>query len=224
MLEKLNTIENYRHILLQTDSRTFANASALYSYFLQLHKKVSLYTTEPLAKNLSYLAWYEKCRETPNTSAEVVIEVSEDVEVLYSFFKKQETKINVKMATALYSGLYISSEAFQSEECNGTTFALASELIASGAEYLKVREAILFRDSLALVRLKAKLFDGLLLTENARHAKLFLEEKDLLRTGANYEDAFIVMKEALKIVHVQEVTLYDAQTKKIINNIQGNKI
>jgi len=200
-------IDEASHILLVTNSNSFANASALYTYILTLHKKVSLYNKEKLATNLSFLPWYEKCRAKAPSSADYAIEVNENTKELFDFFQKEEVTINVKMATSLYAGLFKRYSAFLSRECDGTIFALISELISLGAEHHKCNDFLRKHESLALFRLKSLMFKNMLLQDDARVAVFEFNETVLKSSGASISDAYKVMKEALCIVNVEEAHL-----------------
>lgn len=217
---KLDEINAAKHILLIVNSSTFANASALYTYILTLHKKISMQSSEPLKRELSFLPWFEKCRQNSTSNADLVIEVSGDTAALYSKLKEQKIKINAKMATALYAGLLIRYENFQSDTCDGTIFAMASTLIEEKADYKRSHEYLQRREALSTFRLRAKLFETLLLTESATHAKLFVDANMLTATGASVESAKVLIAEALKIVHVAKVTLYKSdENNKILKEI-----
>lgn len=179
MILNINEIQSAKHIVLVSKNSTFANASAVYSYLLTLHKKVSLYNPDMLAANLAFLPWFEKSRTTLASSADLVIKVSADSKELFEFFISQEIKINVKMATALYCGILQQYDFFKSQDCNGTIFAISSQLIALGADYQTCNEYMLHRVALSVIRLKAILFKGLLLKENASLAEVYMSDEEL---------------------------------------------
>ena len=90
-------LKNSKHILLIANNSSLANATALYSYLLTLHKKVSLYSSEPVLKCLSFLPWYEKVSDHKSMSADLVIEVSAEP-VVDCFFAKRPQRIgNIKL-------------------------------------------------------------------------------------------------------------------------------
>jgi len=220
MFINIDKIQSAKHILLVVHNDSFINASALYTYILTLHKKVSIQNIEPLKTRFSFLPWFDKCRENRPSSADYVVEVSSDTLKLYNYFVKNNIRINQKMATALYAGLLISSDFFMSESCNGTIFAAVSELLELRAQKKICHEFLLNKVPLSQVRLKEKLLKSLFLQDNAKHVIISLSEKDLKSSGSELEDAYEIMKDFLKIVHVERVTLLNSdENNKIIKEI-----
>lgn len=217
---KIEEIQNAKHILIVSDSSSFCNASALYTYILTLHKKVSLQVSKPLDKKLSFVPWFSKARDQSTSNADLVIRVNDDVKFLFEMFQKNSIKINTKMATALYGALLKRYKNFQSDDCDGTIFAIASKLISLNADYKTAHNFLQKRVALSLFRLKAMLFKEMILVEDAKQAKLFLSESILKASGASLEDAIEVMQEVLTIVHVKKVILYKSdENNKILKEI-----
>ncbi|HIC12403.1 MAG TPA: phosphoesterase [Sulfurimonas sp.] len=216
----IEKITNAQHILIVADSAAFANASALYSCILTLHKKVSLQNSESLNVNLSFLPWFDKSRLNKPSTADYIIEVDSDTLELYEFFIKNSFKINQKMATALYGGLVNRYEAFKSNECDGRIFALASTLLELKANKLLCHDYLLHRVPLAYMRLKERLLKSLILRDDARHAFVSICDYDLKSSNTELIDAYKIMKEFLTIVHVEKVTLVKSdENNKIIKEI-----
>ena len=218
---RLESIKEAKHILLIVPHQdAIANATALYTYILTLHKKVSLQTLSPLEKRFSFLPWYDKCRMKANSNADLVIEVESNPYRVYDYFRERGIKINKKMATSLYTSLLLYSENFKKLEGNGTTFALASELIVLEADYKEVVRNLQEREPLSAFRLRARLFAGLLLTNDAQDAKLYVSDRELKESGATPDMLLPIMKEVLNIVNVKRVTLYKSdENNKILKEI-----
>lgn len=224
MLDK-KSIESSNHILLRVQDDSFANASALYSYILTLHKKVSIYNEKKLEYRFSFLPWYEKCKTVEPSSADVVLEVDGDVLKYYTFFQENDIKINKKMATALYSALLLRYKNFSSCKTDGIVFATASQLIEFGAEYKIARQKIVKSDALSLFRLKAILFKKMLLVSSGTELQLLVNDTDLVASGATLEDAKKIMKELLNLVNVTRVVLIKSDTDmQIIDKIEEKEI
>jgi len=220
-LINIERIEQASHILLVTTNDTFANASALYSFILTKHKKVSLQNSTALEHKLSFLPWFEKCRHNTPSTADYIIEVDSNTQKYFEFFTKNAIKINKKMATAFYAGLLSQYDAFDAVDCDGTIFATASKLLALQADKKTCHEYMLHRVPLSHIRLKEKLFASLLLQENATHAYVSISDKDLQSCNTKVTDAISLMKEFLAIVHVTQVTLLKSdENNKIIKNIK----
>ncbi|MDQ7067062.1 MAG: hypothetical protein Q9M40_03115 [Sulfurimonas sp.] len=141
----IEKIKNAQHILIITDSASFANASALYSAILTLHKKVSLQNTESLDVKLSFLPWFEKSRTNRPSTADYLIEVNIDTLELYNFLTQNTFKINQKIATALYAGLLSRYDNFLSSDCDSTIFALVSKLLGYNIQKQLCHEFLLQR-------------------------------------------------------------------------------
>ena len=219
----IKKISEVSHILLETAASTFTNASVLYSYILTQHKKVSIYNSEDLNSKLSFLPWFEKCRTTPAASAEYIIKVPSDTKALYEFFIREDIKINAKMATAFYAGILQQFQAFSRDNCDGTIFAIASELIALKAEHTKCYHYLYKKEPLALFRLKAIMFQKMLLVNDAQEVEIEISDDDLKASGANIDDAFLILQESLNLVNVQKATLFKSdENRKILKTVKEN--
>ncbi len=137
----------------------------------------------------------------------VYIESRSTTEILYNFFKANNLKINKKIATALYAGVLDSSEAFLSSTIDGTTFAIAKELIENGADFRLCNENIIKRVSLAALRLRAIMFKNMLLKESARVALFCVSHKDMLSSGATFKDCENPLRESLNLESVEIAVL-----------------
>jgi len=216
----IEEIKNAQHILIATSTSSFANASALYSFILTLHKKVSLQNLEPLSTKLSFLPWFDKCRENRPSTAQYIIDVDIDTLKLYKFFQDNDIKINQKMATALYGGLLSRYDNFLSSDCDGTIFALVSTLLGLGAQKKLCHDFLLFRVPLSYMRLKERLLKSLVLKDDAKHAYVSICDDDLKSSNSELNDAYTIIKEFLTIVHVEKVTLLKSdENNKIIKEI-----
>lgn len=213
-------IEAAKHIVLKCDADSFANASALYSYILTEHKKVSLVCETSLAKKFAFLPWFEKIRKKIPSSADCIIDVDSDVLALYNSFQEKSVKINKKMATALYGALLLRYDFFRSSECDGIVFATASQLIELNAAHRECVKYLHYYQPLAYFRLQSILYKNMLLCENASVALLSVSEENFKESGASIEDAYKIMNDVLKLAHVQEVRLIKKDEKsKILKSI-----
>jgi len=206
----LKAIEKAKNITILTDDDSFGDASALYTYILRLHKKVSLVSPErELHKKISCIPWFEKVKKTVNASSDLSIDLRKNQGSLYELFQVNSVSINEKMATALYASYLQKPECYTQKK---NIFALA-ELLR-----LKANHEVCMRDlkknlPLSLFRLKAILFARLVLHENAQVAIISLEEEDFQKTGATMYDLDVIMQEVLNIAHVQRVVVVDAENE-----------
>jgi phosphoesterase RecJ-like protein len=136
--------------------------------------------------------------DTPFTSLDLIdLNCISITQVVFGFFTLHGVKINQKMATALYAGLLEASKNFTDERVDGTTFALASQWIQSGAEHRKCLEnTVLFR-TLASLRLKALLLQKMRFVHQGTLAWLGVSKRDLLQSGANENECLAVLEEVL---------------------------
>lgn len=250
MNEILEKIEKASHIVLIShptpDADSIGSASAMYSFLLQNHKKVSWFCkSEIINHKFSFIPWFENIRATFPTSADLAISLDcadkkrlgvdvecdlinidhhitnssygdinlvktssiSTTEILHDFFKENGVKINKKMATALYAGLLDDSDAFLSDEVDGTTFALAKELIERGADFKLCNKNIIKSVSLAALRLKAVMFKNMSLEFDARVALFCVSDEEMRVTGAVSEDCEAALEESLNLIHVEAALL-----------------
>ncbi len=78
MSKILNRIDSANHIVVishvNPDADSISSASAMYTYLLQKHKKVSWYCqTKNIPKKLSFIPWSEKIRDSFPASADLAI-------------------------------------------------------------------------------------------------------------------------------------------------------
>jgi len=209
-LISLKNINKATSIVLLTNNDSFANASAIYTYILTLHKKVSLVCEdEELDNKLSCIPWFKKLRRSVGSSHDLVIDVTLENSSLYEWFKINNIKINKKISTALYVSLLQDVNYFVSDISDGIIFAYISELILCGADYSVCNQSFLHNVSLSIFRLKSKLFAEMVLHDNAKVIVLFLSKDDLSATGTSLRDAYLLMIEALNIAHVKTAVLLD---------------
>lgn len=250
MNEILEKIEKAGHIVLIShptpDADSIGSASAMYSFLLQNHKKVSWFCkSETINNKFSFIPWFENIRATFPASADLAISLDcadkkrlgadvecdlinidhhatnsnygdinlvktssiSTTEILHDFFKENGVKINKKMATALYAGLLDDSNAFLSDEVDGTTFALAKELIEYGADFKLCNKNIIKSVSLAALRLRAVMFKNMSLELDARVAVFCVSDEDMRATGAVLEDCEAALLESLNLIHVEVALL-----------------
>jgi len=212
------------------DADSIGSASAFYTYLLTLHKKVSFFCyTKNINQKLSFIPWFDKIRDSFPSSCDLAIsfdcadvrkigmELDCDLinidyqnsnsisitQVLFNFFVDNKISINKKMATALYAGLLDGSNGLVSDEVDGTTFAMVSELIKRGAEYKLCNNFIMKYQTLASLKLKAVMLSNMTLLNDAKIALFLVSNYDMRKTGAIDEDCESALKEALFLPTVE---------------------
>ena len=215
----LREIDRAKYIVILTSKNSFADASALYTYILRLHKKVSIVNeSQNIDTKLSFLPWFDKLRNIVPSSADLVIDLDLEKESLCSLFKSNAITINQKMATALYAGLLQRFDSFVSGGVDGTTFALVSELIKQGADYKLCNKFMMKRTSLSTLRLKAVMLKNMLLINDSKAALFYLSDDDLNASGADLDEAYEIMKEGLSLPYVEMAILISSE-KRILKLI-----
>ena len=218
----INMIKDARHIVVVADYPnidSLASASAFYTYLLQEHKKVSFFCEDKIEDTqLEFMPWIEKIRNSFSKSVDLLIIFNSflednlytglrydfvDSKSVFNFFKENDIKINKKMATALYAGILYNSEGFIGDKVDGTIFAIAKELIDSGADYRVCNDFIMRYISLATFRLKAIMYKNMELFSDAKVAFICVTQDDIKSSGASLRDCDIVLKEALYLKSVE---------------------
>ena len=124
-------------------------------------------------------------------------------EVVYRLLKATDTRINAKMATALYAGLVEDSEGFASPRTDGTTFAFAKELIEAGANHHDVVKYLQKYSTLSHLRLLGAMLLQMQLVRDATTALFLVDYAMIERYGARYEDAEEALERALELPTVE---------------------
>ncbi len=221
----IEDISSAQHITLKAGNTSFANASAMYTYLLTQHKKVSLCASEDIENNFSFLPWYDKLRKSIPSSTDLIIEISSDTIGYVHYLDAHSVKINKKMATALYAGLLKKYENLQSLQLDGMVFATVNRLIELQAEYQLCQSFLAYNVPLSVFRLKATLFKKMLLVDEASVVNVYICDEDFKTTGATLKDARNIMKELLTLVNVRKVVLIksDEENKIIQEEIRFEK-
>ncbi len=210
----LEAIDNAKYIVILTSKDSFADASALYTYVLRLHKKVSIVdASQNIDNGLSFLPWFDKLRNIIPSSADLVVDLDLEIESLYNLFKNNDITINNKMATALYAGLLQRFDGFVGNGVNGTTFALVSELIKQGADYKLCNKFIAKRVSLSMLRLKALMLQNMILINDSKAALFCVSGDDFKSSGADESEAFEIMREGLNLPYVETAILINSENE-----------
>jgi len=205
----LKEIENAKHVAIIVDDEALIPvASALYTYILRLHKKVSFICEKVVIdRKFFFLPWIDKVRTHIPTSSDLKVKIDNSDLKLHTIFKTNGVVLNQKMATALYASLLLEYDGFINSDADGTIFAMASELMACGADYKECHKFIIRRTTLARLRLKSLMLKNMVLQNAAQEAVFYLSDNDLKSSGASLEDAREIMKEALGLEYVSKISL-----------------
>ncbi len=207
MQEILKNIKNYKHIVITVPEDDFigylASANALYTYFLQLHKKISLYKkNDDFGLNLDFLPWIDKVKTSYPSSADIEIKALTSIE-LFEIFESEKIKLNKKMALSLYAGLVYETNGFR--KTDSSVFLMAHKLLEIDIESDMCYKSILDYQTLSSLRLKAILLKKMILQESGSLAYFKVDDADLDMSGAKLDDVDIIIQEALSLPTVTKV-------------------
>jgi phosphoesterase RecJ-like protein len=122
-------------------------------------------------------------------------------EMVYRFAKAAGATITPQMATCLYTTVLTDTGGFCYGSLQGSTFALARELVEAGADAGEIAREIYFSTPLSKVKLLAAALKTL--HTEREIAWLWITEEDMERAGANDEDTEGIANVAIGIAGVQ---------------------
>ena len=212
-------IDEVKYIQIVATQEQLAVASALYTYILRLHKKVSLVClSKTVDTRYSFLPWFDKIRKVISPSAELTLELALEptfgARELLEYFQSAGVVLNAKMATALYMALLQETDGFKNSNVDGMTFAFASELVSAGAQHTECSQNF-YRTTLAQLRLKALMFTKMSLVSSATEVIFHLCDDDFSATGATIQDAEKIAQEAFNLPYIKNVKIVHNQNKEI---------
>ncbi len=219
MNEILKKIDSAKHIEIVVEQEKLFVATALYTYILTLHKKVSLVCKEKkIEVKYSFLPWFEKIKTTNTPSADLNIFLDITGIDLYEIFKNSNIKINKKIATSLYSAILDETQGFMNAKTDGMIFAVTSELIKSGAEHNIANKFIIKELSLAELRLKSLMLNNMQILNNTTLTQFLITKEMLKKSGADINIAKKIILEGLRLPYIKTTTLIN-DDKEIILKI-----
>ena len=122
-------------------------------------------------------------------------------EMVYRLAKAAGATITPEMATCLYTTVLTDTGGFCYGSLQGSTFALARELVEAGADAEAIARAIYFSTPLSKVKLMAAALNTLHV--EGEIAWLWITEEDMKRAGANDEDTEGIANLAIGIAGIQ---------------------
>jgi phosphoesterase RecJ-like protein len=206
----LKKIESASHIVIVIDDISnidhVAFSNALYTYLMQLHKKVSIYCDDTKCGiNMDIFPWMNKIKSSYPASADLDIKAGCSLN-LYEYFTKNDIRLNQKMSTSLYCGLLHITDGFR-KDVESFHFNIAQTLIENGVDASKCIESILKYQTLSQLRLKSILLEKMVLKGDAKIAEFHLEDSDLKKSGADIKECLSVLDEALSLPTVKSAKI-----------------
>ena len=124
-------------------------------------------------------------------------------QVLFDLFRKNEIKINPKMATALYAGLLDDSHGFLAPKTDARSFAMAAALTDAKADVFKCADELFHQHSLAALRLKGLMFEKMFLLFEARVVVHLVTKEMMAASGGREVDCEAALDESMGLPHVE---------------------
>lgn len=97
-------------------------------------------------------------------------------------------ELDAPMATAIYAAVVNDTGCFRHSNTDAFVFALATRLLAAGADSKDVNRRLLDEKPLAMVRLQAHVLDGVKVLAGGKAALVAVAAADLKAYGAGWED------------------------------------
>lgn len=133
-------------------------------------------------------------------------------QVLYGLFRKEEIKINTKMATALYAGLLDDSQGFTTAKTDAAIFEMAADLVRCGADTQTCSRALMQTMSLAGMRLKGMMLQQARLLSEARIVAMSVSRNMMESSGARAVDCEAALQESLYLPTVKSAVMIRENT------------
>jgi len=113
----------------------------------------------------------------------VVPEAASTTEILYSFFKHINARLDRSMATALLTGIVNDTDNFSNPATSENSLAVAGELLRAGANLNLIHNWIVKNKTISVLKLWGLVLQRLNKNENLDMAYTFLTKKDILQYG-----------------------------------------
>lgn len=124
-------------------------------------------------------------------------------QVLFDLFRKNEIKVNQKMATALYAGLLDDSHGFLAPKTDARAFAMAAELADAKADVFECADTLFHQHSLAALRLKGLMFEKMFLLFEARVVVHLVTKEMMAASGGREVDCEAALDESMGLPQVE---------------------
>ena len=118
-----------------------------------------------------------------------VIAATSTTEVLLWMARMADWSLSAESATAMMFGLVTDSGTFRFNNTRSETFTAAADLLAAGARYRDIVDALHFRISVGAQTLRNRLWERAAFAFDGRLAWTVLEKKDLAECGVHPQDS-----------------------------------
>jgi len=120
-------------------------------------------------------------------------------EILFDFFIKNNLKVSKNTAECLYTGIYDDTLAFTTPRTDASTFKAVNNLIEFGASPSYIASMFIQRQSLAKLKIQAKVIQSLELYNEGSIAIIYVLPSWLEQTGASYKDCDEAINQVLNL-------------------------
>ena len=120
-------------------------------------------------------------------------------EIIFDFFIKNDLKISKNTAECLYTGIYDDSLAFTTPRTDANTFKAINHIVECGAKPSYIASMLTQRQSIAKLKIEAKVIDSLELYQEGELAIIYVLPLWLEQTGASYKDCNEVINKVLNL-------------------------
>jgi bifunctional oligoribonuclease and PAP phosphatase NrnA len=127
-------------------------------------------------------------------------------ELVYRLVKAASRKLTPEMATCLYTTLLTDTGGFCYGALREATFALAQELVAAGANPIRIAQEVYFSQPASKLLLLGKALNTLRTEECV--AWLWIDHEEVLRTQATEEDCEGIANYALSVAGVEAAAFF----------------
>ena len=145
-------------------------------------------------------------------------------EILFNFFIQNNLKISKNIAECLYTGIYDDSLAFTTPRTNACTFKAINHIVKCGANPSYIASMLTQRQSIAKLKIHAKILNSLELYEEGNVALIYVLPLWLEQTGASYKDCNEVINSILNLGIVQIAVFLRITNEKTRISIRSKKI
>ncbi len=109
-------------------------------------------------------------------------------EILYNLFKNLDIKIDIDMASALYTAILTDTGCFRFSNTTPNSHIIASELIKKGVSVQKITREIYEKRSIENLKILGKALDNLQVSDNGKYAWSFITREMIRETNAKESD------------------------------------
>ena len=109
-------------------------------------------------------------------------------EIIYSIIKHYKKELNLKTAQALYTGIVFDTGSFRYPKTTSETFQIASHLVSTGVNPLKVYEQLYESNALSSLQLRGKILASMEVLEDGKMISMKLTPEMVKETNGSFAE------------------------------------